>query len=575
MNILGFACFHHNAAAALIRDGEIVAMAEEERFTRRKHEKRFPAGAIRYCLSEGDITPEELDHVAFYYKRFLGIPTRLCLVLTGIPRSLRLASEQGGEFFEILSARRRITKFLEELGGSAHFRFHFINHHIAHVCSTFYPSPFEKAAVLSVDGNGEIASTLTCLVEGNSVNRLVQVNFPHSIGHFYSAMTEYLGFRNNSGEGKVMGLAPYGEPVYADKLRNVLEPLPGGGFRLDMSYMNFHLSRTEWYTEKLVRYLGVQPRKREGAISADHENLAASVQLVTEEAALHVADHLQRETGEKRLCLAGGVALNSVMNTRIATELPFEKVSVQPAAHDAGTALGAALAVHHLELDLPRARSGSFDPFLGPSFGNDSIEKLLTESGSRFKLRNDPAAAAAELIAEGRIVGWFQGRMETGPRALGNRSILAHPGIENMKDILNGRVKHRESFRPFAPAVLEDQARECFDAPFDSPYMLFVFPVTESWRRKVPAITHVDGTGRVQTVSRKANPLFHRLLTEFYQRTGLPMVLNTSFNIRGEPIVCTPGDALSCFLGTGIDDLFLGPYHVSKDPEQTRTRTGG
>ena len=572
MNILGFACFHHNAAAALLKDGETVAFAEEERFTRKKHEKSFPSNAIRYCLSEAGISPAEIDHVAFYYKRFLGIPARIGLVIGGIPRSFRLASQQGGEFFEIISARRRITRFLEILGGAPRFRFHYIDHHIAHVCSAFYPSPFERAAVLSVDGNGEIASTLACLAERNRIDRLIQVNFPHSIGHFYSTMTEYLGFRNNNGEGKVMGLAPYGEPVYADKLREVLRPLPGGRFRLDMSYMNFHLSQEEWFTNKLVRFLGVAPREKEGVITGEHKNLAASVQLVTEETALHVASRLHLETGEKRLCLAGGVALNSVMNTRVASELPFDHVFVQPAAHDAGTALGAALAVHHLELKLPRrTRSAPFDPFLGPSFGNESIKKLLDGSGMRFEQVDDPAAAAASFIVEGRIVGWFQGRMEAGPRALGNRSILAHPGIESMKDTLNSRVKHRESFRPFAPAVLEEHARECFDAPFDSPFMLFVFPVAEPWRRRLPAITHIDGTGRVQTVSRGTNPLFHRLISEFHKLTDLPVVLNTSFNVRGEPIVCTPGDALACFRGTGIDDLFLGPFHISKDRTNDKT----
>ena len=567
MHILGFDCYGHDSAAALLRDGEIVAMAEEERFVRRKHTMEFPSQAIRYCLDEAGISIHDVDHIAYYWDKGLHVADQIWHIIRYLPRSLRLVrSRLVQNFLPMLRLEHTLRGELGLSTRSKVRKIHHIEHHAGHAASAFLLSPFEEAAILSVDAVGEWTSTWLGVGEGNGFRKLDEIDFPHSIGMLYGSVTEYLGFRFASGEGKVMGLASYGDPqVYLPKFRNVLRLEPGGRFSLDMSYFHYHVcGRGHWVSDKFVKVFG-PPRRRGEPIEKRHEDIAAALQRITEEVGLHMAQHLHAMTGKRHLCIAGGVGLNSVMNGKILRQGPFDEIFIQPAASDAGTALGAALYVHSCLLGLPRPAPLEH-AYWGPEFTSEEIAATLARYDGRLTYRrvDDPARVGAEIVARGEILGWFQGRMEFGPRALGNRSILADPRRPDTKDVLNARVKHRESFRPFAPSVLEERVGEYFTPGRPSPYMILVLDVRPEKRAVVPAITHVDGTGRVQTVSRQVNALYWSLIREFEKLTGVGLILNTSFNVMGEPIVCQPEEAVKCFLNTGIDRLKIGDYLVEK-----------
>lgn len=577
MTVLGISCWYHDAAAALVRDGEVVAAAQEERFTRRKHDPDFPRNAIAYCLAEAGCTAADLDAVAFYEKPFLKFERLLETYVAFAPRGLRSFVKAMPVW---LKAKLWIPDLLRrELGYEGPLVFP--EHHESHAASAFFPSPFERAAFLTIDGVGEWATTSFGLGEGHRVRLLGELHFPHSLGLLYSAFTYFCGFRVNSGEYKLMGLAPYGEPRYADVIRRELIDLKeDGSFRLNLGYFTYpHGLRM--VGERFARLFDGPPRAPEGPLTQREMDLARSVQDVTEEVVLRMARHVHRETNETNLCLAGGVALNCVANGRLLREGPFEDVWVQPAAGDAGGALGAALMAYHHWADRPRA----VDPadamrgsYLGPAFADDEIAAFLEREGVPHE-RLDEAQMVervAELLAEGKVVGWFQGRMEFGPRALGHRSILADPRGREVQRTVNLKIKFRESFRPFAPSVLAERASEYFGLDAESPYMLLVAPVRdarvegeglERLRRiesAIPAVTHVDGSARIQTVDPHRSPLYHRLLRAFEARTGCGVLVNTSFNVRGEPIVGSPEDAYRCFRRTHIDALALGPFLVTK-----------
>jgi carbamoyltransferase len=592
--ILGISAFYHDSAAALVVDGRPVAAAQEERFTRKKHDPGFPSRAVAYCLDEAGLTPEDLDWVGFYDKPLLKFDRLLETYLAYAPRGFR-------SFLMAMPPWLQTKLFLPRelgraLGGSYRKRFVFTEHHESHAASAFFPSPFEEAAILTIDGVGEWATASFGTGRGNAIELTHQLVFPHSLGLLYSALTYYTGFRVNSGEYKVMGLAPYGEPRYTDLFyKHLLDLKDDGSFRMDMSYFNYCQGLT-MTSAKFHRLFGGPPRRPESPLTQREMDLAASVQAVTEEILLRMARHVHRLTGAAKLCLAGGVALNCVANGRILREGPFEDLWIQPAAGEAGGALGVALFIHHQLLGQPRtpcpddAQSGSL---LGPAFGDDQLERVLRAAGAAYTRHPSDESlceAVAEDLAAEKVVGWFEGRMEFGPRALGARSILGDARSPRMQSVMNLKIKFRESFRPFAPAVLRSRVADYFEMrpEEDSPYMLLVAQVREDKRLDVngqadglhgiellkvprsviPAVTHVDDSARVQTVDARRNPLFERLLRAFERRTGCPVVINTSFNVRGEPIVCTPADALRCFLATDIDVLALGRCVLRKDGQR-------
>ncbi len=578
--ILGISAFYHDSAAALVVDGKIVAAAQEERFTRKKHDFDFPQHAIDYCLKTAGLVPADLDWVGFYDKPLLKFERLLETYLAYAPVGFRSFVRAMPLWLREKLHLPRIMR--KGLPGVARKRFLFAEHHESHAASAFFPSPFEEAAVLTLDGVGEWATASFGTGQGNRIRLTHELRFPHSLGLLYSAFTYYTGFRVNSGEYKVMGLAPYGEPKYADLIRDKLLDLKeDGSFRMDMSYFNYCQGLT-MTSAKFHRLFGGPPRQPESPITQREMDLAASVQAVTEEIMLRAARHVHRVTGMKHLCLAGGVALNCVGNGRILREGPFEQIWIQPAAGDAGGALGVALLIHHQLLDQPRvphpddAQQGSL---LGPEFTDAEIEKFLDSVGAVYTRYPDDEAlcdAVADLLANENVVGWFQSRMEFGPRALGARSILGDARSRSMQSVMNLKIKFRESFRPFAPSVLRDRAASYFELRNgeESPYMLLVAPVSQQRRIEsngeargfdklkiprsdVPAITHVDYSARVQTVDPERHGRYHRLLSTFERKTGCPVVINTSFNIRGEPIVCTPADAYRCFMATNMDALVL------------------
>jgi carbamoyltransferase len=589
--ILGISAFYHDSAAALLVDGRVVAAAQEERFTRKKHDSGFPTNAVAFCMEQAGLTPEDLDWVGFYDKPLLKFERLLETYIAYAPRGFR-------SFLMAMPLWLQTKLFLprelgKALGGTYTKRFVFAEHHESHAASAFFPSPFDEAAILTIDGVGERATASFGMGRGNSIELTHQLVFPHSLGLLYSALTYYTGFRVNSGEYKVMGLAPYGEPKYTDLFyKHLLDLKDDGSFRMDMSYFNYCQGLT-MTSAKFHRLFGGPPRKPESLLTQRDMDLAASLQVVTEEIMLRMARHVHRQTGAKDLCLAGGVALNCVANGRILREGPFENLWIQPAAGDAGGALGVALFIHHQLLDQPRTPSPSDSQrgsLLGPAYDDDRIEQFLKLAGMSYTRYDDDEAlcdaVAAELDAE-KVVGWFQGPMEFGPRALGARSILGDARSPRMQSVMNLKIKFRESFRPFAPAVLRTRVADYFEMrpDEDSPYMLLVAPIRDDKRIAVngqadrlqgiellniprsviPAVTHVDGSARVQTVDAQRNPLFDRLLRAFEGRTGCPVLINTSFNVRGEPIVCTPADALRCFLATDIDLLALGHCVLRKD----------
>jgi carbamoyltransferase len=565
--ILGISAYYHDSAAALLDDGKLVAAAQEERFSRKKHDADFPSRAVESCLRTAGLSLRDVDLVAFYDKPLLKFERLVETYIAFAPRGLRsFVASMPTWTREKLFLRSMLRSSLAALPGeppAAPPRILFAEHHRSHAASAFFPSPFSRAAVLCVDGVGERATTTAWRGEGNRLEAAWQLDFPHSLGLLYSAFTEYLGFRVNSGEYKVMGLAPYGEPRFVDRILGTLLDLKEDGtFRLDMRYFDFATGVT-MTSGAFHALFGGPPRSPEAALTQREKDLARSIQVVTEEVVLRLARTLRRETGETRLCLAGGVALNCVANGRVLRESGFEELWIQPAAGDAGGALGAALAAWHEHLGQPRtpvpgdAMQGAL---LGPAFDDRAIDELLQRRAAVSHAPGDEPllAQTAALLAGGGVVGWFQGRMEYGPRALGNRSILGDPRDPAMQSRINLKIKFRESFRPFAPAVAAERAAASFDLTVESPYMLLVAPVRAASRSALPAVTHVDGSARVQTVSAARSPRFHALLGAFERLTGCGVLVNTSFNVRGEPIVCTPEDAYRCFMKTGMDHLVLG-----------------
>jgi carbamoyltransferase len=585
--ILGISAFYHDSAAALVVDGRIRAAAQEERFSRVKHDAGFPRHAVAYCLREAGLAPDELTHVVFYEKPLLKFERLLETYLAVAPRGLASFREAAPLWLQ--EKLRQPAAIRRGLGGGWKGPIAFVEHHEAHAASAFYPSPFEDAAILTLDGVGEWATATLGIGRGRKIELTHELRFPHSLGLLYSAFTYFCGFRVNSGEYKLMGLAPFGEPRFEGAIREHLIDLkPDGSFRLDLSYFDYCAGLT-MTSKQFDRRFGGPPRRPEAAITARECDLAASIQKVTEEAMLRMAADLHRRTGAEALCLAGGVALNCVGNGRLVRESPFRRLWIQPAAGDAGGALGAALFVWHQLLENPRApqpgdaQSGSL---LGPGYGPVEIEAALRSAGAVFHRMEDEerlVSRTADLLASGQVVAWVQGRMEFGPRALGARSILGDPRDPEMQSRMNRKIKFRESFRPFAPIVRRERASDWFDlAPdVESPYMLVVAPVRADRRRPadgdgtgldriravrstIPAVTHLDGSARIQTVDSVRNPRLALLLGRFEERTGCPVLINTSFNIRGEPIVCTPSDAYRCFMATQIDALVIGDFVVLK-----------
>ncbi len=586
LNILGISAFYHDAAACLVRDGEIVAAAQEERFTRKKHDPDFPANAVNYCLREAGIGPEELDFVGFYDKPLLKFERLLESYLGVAPQGLRSFMMAMPVWLkEKLFTRELIRREMGEYRGKVLFA----EHHESHAASAFYPSPFEEAAVLTMDGVGEWATTSYGIGRGNGVEVLAEIHYPHSLGMLYSAFTYFTGFKVNSGEYKVMGLAPYGEPKYVDViLEKLLHLKEDGSFKMNMDYFNYlhGLTMTNGAFSKL--FCG-EPRKPESPLTQREMDLAASVQKVTEEVMLRMARHVHKETGMESLCLAGGVALNCVGNGRLLREGPFKRIWIQPAAGDAGGAVGVALLIHHKVLGHPRSTQSDDSmkgSYLGPAFSDTEIQAYLDSVGAVYQRvpYQDLIAGTACLLAQEKIVGWLNGRMEFGPRALGARSILGDPRSPRTQAVMNLKIKFRESFRPFAPSVLREHVGEYFELNEDSPYMLLVAPVqkerqlatTEEQkelfgierlnipRSDIPAVTHLDYSARIQTVDGRHNRAYYDLLQEFHRLTGCPVLVNTSFNVRGEPIVCTPEDAYRCFRRTEMDHLVLGSFLLNK-----------
>ncbi len=604
MRLIGISAFYHDSAAALIEDGRIVAAAQEERFTRKRHDAAFPDQALRYCLQAGQVDLDQVDHVAFFEKPFVKFERLLETYLANAPQgfqSFRMAMPLWikDKLFQKSGLEKALKAYAPS--GTVDGKLLFAEHHQSHAASAFFPSPFEEAVILTLDGVGEWATTSVAIGKGHTLETVREILWPHSVGLLYSAFTYYAGFRVNSGEYKLMGLAPYGRPTYADRiLKHVVDLKDDGSFWLDQSYFNYATGLT-MTSRKLHDLFGGPPRDPDAPLTQHHMDLAASVQEVTEQIMRRIARHLASTYRMDNLCLAGGVALNCVANGKVLRDGAFKHIWVQPAAGDAGGAVGAALAAYHQHCGQPRTVTRGLDgmqgAYLGPAYSNEEIEARLTAVGGRFTTvasEADLLEVTCEAIEAGCAVGWFQGRMEFGPRALGGRSILADPRNSSMQKTLNLRIKQRESFRPFAPAVLAETAADYFELDRPSPYMLLVADVRKErrlaagegialtgidqinvLRSDIPAVTHVDYSARVQTVHAETNPRFHALLTAFNRRTGCSVLVNTSFNVRGEPIVCTPEDAFRCFMGTQLEVLVIGNCVLRKadqDPALQRER---
>ncbi|MBI2048875.1 MAG: carbamoyltransferase [Candidatus Liptonbacteria bacterium] len=586
MDILGISAFYHDSAAVLVRDGKIIAAAQEERFSRKKHDERFPKHAVEYCLREGDISVRDLDLAAFYEKPFLKFERLLETYLEYAPRGLKSFLRAMPVWLKEKLWMKEIIK--RELGFNG--KIIFPEHHESHAASAFYPSPFESAAILTMDGVGEWTTTSFGVGRGNKIKLISDISFPHSLGMLYSAFTYYTGFKVNSGEYKVMGLAPYGEPKYKDLiLKELIDVKDDGSFRLNMDYFDYAAGLT-MTNKKFNKLFGGSPRRPEDTLTQKEMDLARSVQEVTEEVVLKMARYLRKETGEKNLVLAGGVALNCVANGLLLREKIFDDIWIQPASGDAGGALGAALLAWHGYLCKERIANGKWDSmrgaYLGPEFSDEYIVQFLAGKSIPFvQLKEDEIAEkVADLLAQEKVIGWFQGRMEFGPRALGARSIIGDARSKKMQSIMNLKIKFRESFRPFAPSVIMERVADYFEFDHPSPYMLLVADVVKSRRREmtsdeqklfgidklnvlrsdIPAVTHVDYSARIQTVHKETNPLYHELISVFDRKYGCPVIVNTSFNVRGEPIVCTPQDAYKCFMRTEMDYLVMGRYLLDK-----------
>ena len=597
MKILGISAYYHDAAACLVVDGEIIAAAQEERFTRKKHDLNFPVNAIAYCLTYAKIKSKDIDYVVFYDKPFLKFERLLETYLAFAPRGFKsFATSLPIWLKDKLFQKSVITSALKDLWGKDgkwEEKLLFSEHHLSHAASAFFPSPFERAAVLTMDGVGEYTTTSLAVGKGHELSVYKEIHFPHSVGLLYSAMTYYTGFKVNSGEYKVMGLAPYGEPKYAKLIKDhLIDIREDGSFALDMSYFDYCTGLT-MTNEKFDALFGGPPRKQESTLTQREMDLAASVQIVLEEVVLKLAKGVARTTGEKNLCLAGGVALNCVANGKLLREKVFDRLWIQPAAGDAGGALGAALGAYHIMLNQPRNVSSDIDAmkgsYLGPEFSQQDIIERLTRYGATFQTLTEDKVVeqTARALANGKAVGWMNGRMEFGPRALGGRSIIADPRSPIMQKLLNLKVKYRESFRPFAPSVLREDVSQWFEIDDDSPYMLLVADVVKHKRlemtaedqalfgidklnvprSEIPSVTHVDYSARVQTVHKETNSRYHALIKRFKELTGCPVIVNTSFNVRGEPIVCTPEDAFKCFMGTELDVLVVGNAFFDKSKQ--------
>tara|TARA_Y100000590_G_scaffold396621_1_gene477469 strand:- start:4444 stop:6279 length:1836 start_codon:yes stop_codon:yes gene_type:complete len=594
--ILGISAFYHDSAAALITSGEIVAAAQEERFTRKKHDARFPQNAINYVLKEANSSLDQVDYVVFYEKPFLKFERLLETYVANAPQGFQsFRTAMPIWLREKLFQKSLLVKDLKQFSNNfTADKLLFAEHHESHAASAFYPSPFQEAVILTLDGVGEWATTTVSIGKDNNLELVKEILFPHSLGLLYSAFTYYLGFKVNSGEYKVMGLAPYGEPKYKKIiLENLIDVKEGGSFHLNQSFFNYATGLT-MINQRFSNLFGKPVRKSESDLLTQfHMDIAASIQAVIEEVILMMTKKLSEEYGLPNLCMAGGVALNCVANAKILKAGHFKNLWVQPAAGDAGGALGAALLAWYKELDKPRTISkidSMRGAFLGPEYYHEEIENSLLKCGAKFEILDDDSIikTTVKALVEGKAVGWFQGRMEFGPRALGARSIIADPRSEKMQKTLNLKVKYRESFRPFAPSILREDLNEWFDFDYDSPYMLLVSDVKKNIRyelneaekklfgidklnikrSKIPAVTHVDYSARIQTVHRDTNPKYHSLISRFKEITGCPILVNTSFNVRGEPIVCTPADAFKCFMGTQLDALVIGNYFLIKEEQK-------
>ena len=598
MNILGISAYYHDSAACLVVDGEIVAAAQEERFTRKKHDQDFPNHAIQFCLEQAQCEPKDIDYIVFYDKPFLKFERLLETYLAYAPVGFQsFATSLPVWLKDKLFQKTMIADALKAIWGKNidwSERLLFSEHHLSHAASAFFPSPFEDAAILTMDGVGEWTTTSLAIGHGNELKVHKEIHFPHSLGLLYSAITYYTGFKVNSGEYKVMGLAPYGEPKYAQLIKdNLIDIKEDGSFALDMSYFNYCTGLT-MTNAKFDQLFGGPRRAEESALTQREMDLAASIQAVTEEVVIKLARSIRQSTGQTNLCLAGGVALNCVANGKLLRENIFDNIWIQPAAGDAGGAVGAALAAYYMMLGLPRnvnptLQDGMRGSYLGPEYAQNDIEKRLAAVGAKFINHSDEEIIqlTAQALAEGKAVGWHQGRMEFGPRSLGGRSILADARSPSAQKLLNLKVKYRESFRPFAPSVLREDVSEWFDINTDSPYMLLVADVNTSKRlamteeqqklfgidklnvprSEIPAVTHVDYSARVQTIHQQTNPKYHALVSKFKELTGCPVVVNTSFNVRGEPIVCTPEDAFRCLMGTEIEFLVVGNSIMRKEDQ--------
>ena len=597
MNILGISAYYHDSAACLLKNGEIIAAAQEERFTRKKHDSNFPTHAINYCLKEAQIVASEIDNVVFYEKPFVKFERLLETYLAFAPRGFLsfIKAMPLWVKYKLFQKSLIIKELQNTLSPKVNWkdRLLFSEHHLSHAASAFYPSPFKRAAVLTLDGVGEWTTTSLAVGKDRDLTVIKEIHFPHSLGLLYSAFTYYTGFKVNSGEYKVMGLAPYGKPKYVKLIKEKLIMIASdGSFKMDMSYFNFATGLT-MTNNKFNKLFGGPPRLPETKLTQRDMDLAASIQKVTEDIILRIAKNIAKETGERNLCLAGGVALNCVANGILLREKIFENIWIQPAAGDAGGALGAALTVWHMnqngERNLKKNPDSMKGSYLGPEFSDSEIKNQLKSCGAVFKKfkKDDLIDSVVSALVKKKAVGWMQGRMEFGPRALGARSIIADPRHSEMQRQLNLKVKYRESFRPFAPSVLSEHVSEWFELDENSPYMLIVAGVKKQKLRKmttreenlfgieklnikrssIPAITHVDYSARIQTVHKNLNPFFHALISGFKEKTGCPLIINTSFNIRGEPIVCSPKDAFKCFMGTNLDLLAIGTYLLFKEDQ--------
>jgi len=567
MYILGISCYYHDAAAVLLKDGKLVAASLEERFSRKKHDYSFPINAINFCLEEEKIEPGNLDFVVFYEKPFLKFERILKQVFSSFPYTYPVFKDSMSVW---LKDKLWIKALIQETFGINEEKIIFSHHHLSHAASAFFPSPFEEAAILTIDGVGEWTTTAIGYGKKNEVKLLEEIRFPHSIGLLYSAFTAFLGFKVNNGEYKVMGMSPYGEPKYVDKIRKLIEINDDGTFKLNMKYFTFHRSTRRTFSKEFIRLFG-EPRNPREAEHLDpyYSDIAASIQKITEEAIIKLAERAKEKTGSENLVMAGGVALNSKVNGLLLKETGFKNIYIQPEAGDGGGALGAALMAYSI-ITGGRPLFQLQHAYWGKEYGNGNIDKFLRENNIKYeKLSQDKLIErTVELITKGKVIGWYQGRFEWGPRALGNRSIIADPRRAEMKDVVNRKIKFREPFRPFAPSTIEEAAEEYFDlgpnkGQLPLRFMLMVVPVREN-RRVIPAVTHVDGSARIQTVNEELNPKYYKLIKTFGEATGIPVVLNTSFNLRGEPIVTSPENAYSTFSKSEMDYLIMGDYLINK-----------